>query len=196
MAWCQRSVRAYWILPTAPWESVPGSVPLQTPLLGAVGAASATLRKRPLPARAGRGSGAAAPPGGGTARGAERGGCGGGTWGAGLAGAGPVRSGKAEVPVLLVPVPPPCTGPCTASARPSPTRCLSLPERPSCSWSAATSTGGWSPAPALARQATRRPPISSGCRWAGRGRFCRGSRGWAALPWPFAGSEAFLAVPG
>lgn len=31
---------------------------------------------------------------------------------------------------------------------------------------------------------------------AGRGRLCRRSRGWAALPWPLAGSGAFLAVLG
>lgn len=143
----------------------------------AVGAASGRCasRWRPLPVRAGGtgrggavGEGGVAPP---RRQGAvPRGGAGrGGAVWAGPAGAGPVRSGRAEVPVLPVPVPPPCTGPCTASARPSPTRCPSLPERPSCCWSAATSTGGSSPAPARARRATRRPPTSSGCRWAGPG---------------------------
>lgn len=78
-------------------------------------------------------------------------------------------------------VPQPCTGPCTASARPSPTRCRSPPGRRSCCWSAATSTGGSSRGPAPGRRATRRPPTSSGCRWAGGGgpRGSSGGRGAA-----------------
>lgn len=66
-------------------------------------------------------------------------------------------------------VPQPCTGPCTASVRPSPTHCRSPPGRRSSCWSAATSTGGSSRGPAPGRRATRRPPTSSGCRWAGGG---------------------------